>query len=166
MNIKDLELWCKIDFDYSRDWDEGLWLYCTSNPLKYAHNLYLNGSLIKNLVIPGDYTLSEFCFIGGSFNSITISEGVTSIADGAFERCENISRIVIPRSVTSIGNYAFYGCSNLTSLIIPKEVETIKDWAVAGTNATLYCEASKEPIGWYLDWNITKRPVYWGQYYG
>ena len=39
--------------------------------------------------------------------SIVIGEGVTTIADNAFEECENVASVSIPASVTSIGGSAF-----------------------------------------------------------
>ena len=82
--ISSIEAWCKILFD---DYD--------SNPLSYAHNLYLNGELVTELVIP---------------------EGVTSIGFAAFYNCSSLTAINIPEGVTSIGYDVFYGCSSLTSI--------------------------------------------------
>lgn len=42
---------------------------------------------------------------------------VTSIARGAFNSVESISKIVIPESVTSIGANAFNGCKNLSEIV-------------------------------------------------
>ncbi|MEE0974940.1 MAG: leucine-rich repeat protein [Muribaculaceae bacterium] len=41
---------------------------------------------------------------------------MTSIGDGAFCYCENLTSITIPNSVTSIKRSAFEGCSSLTSI--------------------------------------------------
>ena len=85
--ISDLEAYLKITFSIGDS---------PSNPLFYAHHLYLNGMEIKDLVIPNTITsIKEYALCGGS--------SLTSIA--------------IPNSVTSIGNGAFYGCSALTSVI-------------------------------------------------
>ena len=54
---------------------------------------------------------------------------VTSISEGAFTDCKNLTSITIPNSVTSIGDYAFLGCSSLTSIIIPGCVTSIGDYA-------------------------------------
>ena len=71
VHISDIAAWCKIDFD---DFN--------SNPLSYAHHLYLNGEEVKDLVIPNS---------------------VTSIGDYAFYRCSALTSVTIGNSVTSIG---------------------------------------------------------------
>ena len=80
--ITDIAKWCSIKFE---DAD--------SNPLYYAKNLYLNGNLVTELVIPN---------------------GVTSIGIYAFLGCDSLTSVTIPDSVTSIGSGAFYGCDNLS----------------------------------------------------
>ena len=54
---------------------------------------------------------------------------MTSIGDGAFENCTNLTSITIPASVTSIGNSAFDGCTNLTNITIGASVTSIGKWA-------------------------------------
>ncbi len=83
--ITDLAKWCGIKFEN-----------VSSNPLKYAHNLYLNGELVTDLVIP---------------------DSVTEISDGAFSGCRGLTNVTIPDSVTKIGESAFDGCSGLTSIV-------------------------------------------------
>ena len=62
-----------------------------------------------------------------TYNSITYS--VTSIGNGAFEGCHDLTSIEIPSSVTSIGNDAFFYCTGLTSIEIPSSVTSIGKWA-------------------------------------
>ena len=83
--ISDLEAWLDISFE-----DEN------SNPLCDA-NLYLDGELVKDLVIP---------------------DGVKKIGDYAFLSCESIETVTIPDSVTSIGKEAFLWCYNLNGVYI------------------------------------------------
>ena len=111
VHISSIEAWCKITFENYN-----------SNPLYYVHNLYLNGELVTNLVIPeGVTSIGDYAFEGcRSLTAITLPEGVTSIGDYAFEGCSSLTSITIPSSVTSIGTHAFYNCSGLTSITIPE----------------------------------------------
>jgi hypothetical protein len=77
---------------------------------------------------------------GGLAGSYTIPNGVTSIADDAFEYCSRLSGVTIPGSVTSIGIWAFFS-SGLSSATIPGSVTNIGYLAFAGfgplTNITV-----------------------------
>ncbi len=115
--ITDLEAWCKIKYASINE----------ECPLRYAHHLYLNGTEIKDLVIPNTITsLNSHVFSGGSgFTSVTIPCSVTSIGLGAFSDCSGLTSLTLPNSVTSIGDCAFQNCSGLTSLTLPNSVTSI-----------------------------------------
>ncbi len=70
--------------------------------------------------------------IAGCKNTV-IPSSVTSIGDGAFNGCRNLTSITIPNSVTSIGDDAFNGCGSLASITIPSSVTSI------GRNAFSLC---------------------------
>ena len=59
----------------------------------------------------------------------TIPNGVTKIADGAFEYCDKLANVTIPTGVISIGDDAFNTCEALTDITIPKSVTSIGDRA-------------------------------------
>jgi hypothetical protein len=61
--------------------------------------------------------------------SYAIPDGVTSIADNAFNSCYNLTNVTIASSVISIGESAFYYCSGLTSVTIPDSVGIINSYA-------------------------------------
>ncbi len=110
-----IEQWCNISFSY-----------LTSNPLYYAHNLYINNELVTELVIPNTVTkINAYAFCGGSFTSIAIPNSVTSIG----RNCTSLTSVTIPNSVTSIGKYAFYNCTSLTSVTIGNSVTSIGERA-------------------------------------
>jgi uncharacterized repeat protein (TIGR02543 family) len=61
--------------------------------------------------------------------AIVLPDGLTTIGNHAFYRCEAPTSVVIPESVISIGKYAFCFCRGLTSVVIPEGVITIADFA-------------------------------------
>ena len=116
--ISDIAVWCDIGF-----------IDGSSNPLYYANNLYLNGELVTELVIPNSVTrIGERSFDGCTgLKSIEIPNSVTSIGEGAFYDCSGLTgELVIPNSVTSISRSAFSGCSGLTSVVIGNSVTSIE----------------------------------------
>ena len=64
-------------------------------------------------------------FAPSGLTQYTIPEGVTSIGNDVFYRCETFTSITIPNSVTRIGDSAFSECLSLTSLTIPNSVTEI-----------------------------------------
>ena len=121
--ITDLAAWCGINFkSYS------------SNPIQYAHHLFLNGKEITELEIPSSVTnIGDYAFYGCSgLTSITIPNSVATIGEYAFYNCSGLTSVTIPSSVTSIGNNAFSGCSGLTSINIPNSVTNIGYYAFRG----------------------------------
>lgn len=69
-----------------------------------------------------NYSASGVMEIPATFNG----KPVTSIGNGAFEYCGNLTGVTIPGSVVSIGKEAFYWCVNLTSIVIPDGVTRIE----------------------------------------
>jgi hypothetical protein len=65
-------------------------------------------------------------YAGGSGDSYSIPEGVTSIDDYALADCTSLVSVSIPASVTAIGPLAFVGCASLTSVSIPSSVRIIE----------------------------------------
>jgi len=51
--------------------------------------------------------------------SMTIPDGVLSIAGGAFDGCSGLTSVTIPASVREIGTNAFHGCPNLVIYCYP-----------------------------------------------
>ncbi len=128
VHISDIAAWCKISFGYGGG---SLDAIINANPLNEAHNLFLNGTLVTDLVIPNNVTsIGRLAFYGcSSLTSVTIPNSVTSIGSSAFRDCSSLTSITIPNSVTSIGYAAFSYCSSLTSITIPNSVTSIGDYA-------------------------------------
>lgn len=124
VNITDLAAWCNISF--SSDW---------SNPLYYAHHLYLNGQEITDLVIP---------------------EGVTSISSYAFWGCDGLTTVIIPNSVHYIGRGAFRQCNNLTTITIGSGIMYILPFAFYEYPGMkdIYCYSTRVPDAHYNFYNF------------
>lgn len=101
-----LEDWCKIEFKYYE-----------SNPMNRTENVYIDGEIITNLVIP---------------------ESITEIKDFAFYSCKTLVGVIIPNNVTTIGKQAFCECDALTGVTIGESVINI------GEGAFKYCTAITE----------------------
>ncbi len=123
VHISDLAAWCKISFSD-----------LFSNPLYFAHHLFLNGTEIKDLEVPSSVkSIKNYAFYGYTgLTSVTVANSVTSIGDSAFYGCSGLTSVTIGNSVTSIGDSAFYGCSGLSSLTIGDSVTSIGHSAFYG----------------------------------
>ena len=88
---------------------------------------YPNGKTETTYIILGSVTtISNGAFVDCSnLTSVTISNSVTSIGIIAFYGCISLTAVTIPESVTSIGDYAFEQCSRLTTVSIPNSVTNI-----------------------------------------
>ena len=167
----DIAGWCGISF------------WCNvvnkkSNPLYYAHNLYIGNSStpVTDLVIPASVTFIQTgSFIGcSSLTSVTIPDGVTSIGAYAFNDCTGLTSVTIPNSVISIGTGAFYYCSGLTSVTIGNSVTSIREDAFNGCSNLNSVYYTGDVAGWcgisfhgdgssYLYNSKTSNPLYYGE---
>ena len=95
---------------------------------KSTKTLYIDGTKIKGkLVIP---------------------EGVTSIGDGAFMNCTDLTSIAIPYSVTSIGMCAFWDCIGMTNITISDRITSIGKRAFYGCSGLTEVRYNGDLTGW------------------
>ena len=92
--ITDLAAWCNISFGDS-----------SANPVFLAQHLYVNGNLLRELVIP---------------------ESVTSVGEYAFYGCIDLLSVTVHENVESIGGMAFYSCCNLIEVINKSELDMVR----------------------------------------
>ena len=132
-----LSQWCSIEFG--------------DTPLRYAHNLYINGELVTDLVIPE--TVMEIkpnAFRGARcLTSLTIPNSVTSIGYHAFFGCDGLTSLTIGNSMTEIGEYAFFGCSSLIFMSVlaetPPYLEPTEDeWGMGWFTVKVFDDVPKD----------------------
>ncbi|MDE7228241.1 MAG: leucine-rich repeat domain-containing protein [Treponemataceae bacterium] len=92
------------------------------------------------------FAVDEGTLVGyrGDRADVTIPDGVTAIAGGAFTGHTELEHISIPAGVTSIGENAFAGCTGLAHVDIPASVTDIGAGALpAGTAVTYHGTAEQ-----------------------
>ena len=125
VHISDLVAWYGID--YAR---------YDSNPLHYAHNLYLNGELVVadiELNMPEGLTkIGSYAFYGRTeLTSITIPNSVTSIGKSAFENCTGLTSVEFNAENCTCSSPVFSGCTALSTVTIGENVKAIPAYAFA-----------------------------------
>ena len=105
IHISDLAAWCELSFYDLLD-------YVGDSPFHYATELYLNGKLVTDIVVP---------------------ENATYIGAHTFEGYEKLKSVVLHNGIEAIYKSAFYGCSNLTSVTFEGDVRYIGPYTFDGT---------------------------------
>ena len=124
--ITDIAAWMRIEFEY-----------LSGNPLFHASNLYLNGTLLTELVIP---------------------EGTTSIGENAFYNYKHLKKMVVPKSVKSIGDYAFYECWGIKEIYYCSDAG---DWNCEMTRGTFNFPLLHADKYFYSETQPTDSGNYW-----
>ena len=173
VHISSIEAWCNIYFELSIIAN---WPY--SNPLYYAKNLYLNGELVTDLIIPnGVKKIPNYAFHGcTSIKSVIVGNDVEYIGARAFAECNHLTSVIIPNanhdidlasnvfalcpnlesvtlgnSIKEIPIFTFNECTSLESITIPESVTEIDEYAFDGCTSlsTIYCRPITPPAIYY-----------------
>lgn len=110
VNITDLSAWCNIQFQ--------------SYPLSYAKNLYLNGNLVTDLVIPDNVTkISAAAFKDcTSLKTLTLGKNVKEVSTAAFSGCKGLNSVSLNEGLSKLYDTVFLGCSAVEDIVIPDSV--------------------------------------------
>ena len=90
------------------------------------------GTQVKEYVLGEDVTsigdgAFYYCI---NLTSVHMSDNVTSIGKHAFDNCDKLTTIKMSDNLTSIGEFAFSGCFHLASITIPSGVTSIDRWTL------------------------------------
>ena len=142
LNLADINAWLKIDITSSESYLGG------EAPFEGSEygDIYVNGKLLTELVIPNDITkIGAYSFYNvKSLISVKFGSRVVEIGNCAFNGCSNIANFEFPKSLIKVGiasfartgiadltltpvlaNSRFYGCENLVNLTIPEGTEKL-----------------------------------------
>ena len=89
---------------------------------------------LTSVTIPDGVTSiaqSVFCY-SDQLTVVSVPGSVERIGDWAFSDCRGLDTVKISNGVTSIGTGMFCGCFKLTSMTIPSSVKSIKKYAFSG----------------------------------
>ena len=112
VHISDLAAWCNIDFGSG-----------SANPLSYAKNLYLNGVLLTDVIIPDGVTeIKNYAFYN-EITNMTIPGCVTSIGSSAFNKANAVLEFAAEEPAT-LGSSVFH--SNAVLVVPDAAVDTYK----------------------------------------
>ena len=131
--ITDIASWCNVSIPN----DTYNVNYTMANPLTGA-NLYLNGELVTELIIPDTVkTIKSFAFYGcASLTSVVIGDGVTSIGASAFLDCTSLTSIEFGKCSPSISTHPFP--DNLKSVYVTDMASWCKIYFPYATSNPLY----------------------------
>ena len=134
VNISSLEAWCGITFGNA-----------DSNPLKYANEFCLNGSLVTDITVPDAVTMiPAYAFYGyGPLTNIVLSQNVTDVETGAFYRGEGSDlpqlTITFENPDCNIPSDPYYFDNN--TLIIGKHNSTAYEYTKLFNKSFAYSDA-------------------------
>ena len=137
-------LWLGTTGDVIIDWGDGT-SDIVNNPTQSLSHTYSDGEQSHNITFVGIVTsLDNGCFENcTNLTSVVISNSVTSLGSACFNGCTGLTSLMIPNSVVTLGSYCFYRCTSLPSVVIPNSVVSL------GTYCFLYCSSL---IDYQLHW--------------
>lgn len=97
-----------------------------------GHHVFKNCPLAE-VTFPNSLTsIGEYAFENTKLNTVDLSNTqITSLPNGSFYDCEQLSDVKLPKTLTDIGNNAFF-CSVIASITFPPSLQKIGDWAFQG----------------------------------
>ena len=157
--ITDLSAWCYNTFTTA-----------ASNPLCFAHNLYLNDELVESLVIPsGLSTIKAYAFYGGAcFNEIKLHNTISTVNTHAFAYCTQLNKLTLGSAIKTYGEGAFAGCTGIHEVknpqATPLELKVMIFPTTIYTGCKLYVpkgcvNAYKESPTWRFFYSIEVMPT-------
>lgn len=155
VNVEDMAAFIKLDVGG----------YGTGSPLYYGADLYLNGELVKDLVIPEGVETIGFCKFAKctSIETVTCSSTIKTIGQHSFSECPNLKKVTFNSGLKTIDIWAFNSNIALEEINLPETLETIGQYAFGQANGPgcvslrkIVCMAANPPYIYGSDINRFK----------
>lgn len=95
--------------------------------------------------------LVSVSYVSPNLTKVTIPEGVTSLADGAFRNCTALQQVVLPSTLKTIGKNCFANCAALVNFEVPVNLESIGAGSFADCSSMESFTVAKGNISFYTD---------------
>lgn len=104
-----------------------------TTPLDYAHNLYIDNTLVTSVSF--DTNPKPIVFRGATcITSVTLDDNITEIGAEAFSYCTNLASVELPTHLETIGSGAFYHCAAMPFPVFHEGLVSIGTYAFSGHN--------------------------------
>lgn len=123
VHITDLSAWCNAFFETY-----------ASNPIYISKNLYINGELLEELVIPDGITkINDSAFhdlrcLLRCLRSLTVGDHVTTIDMHAFAGCYSLMSVRLGSGIENVDGSAFESCYRLVEIFNGTNKNLLEDF--------------------------------------
>ena len=103
IRLNQVNLVASTDFMALRSWCEVTFANEYANPLTTAHNLYVNGTHLTSLNLPGQegfVQIKPYVFSGGNFENVSFPSSVQIVGHDAFLNCTGLTRVIVDNMVS------------------------------------------------------------------
>ena len=92
-------------------------------------------SKLESITVTGVTSVGAYAFAGSALKSIDFTAGLTSLGEGAFAGCDNLTTVNGLAGIKSLAARVFYNCPSLTTTDLQNLV-SVGDYAFANTGLT------------------------------
>lgn len=110
--------------------EETAWLTVQrkENPMVIINHIIVDGRACSgDITIRDASRIGDLAFHNSAIKSITFSQEVHFIGDGAFTGCRKLERQILPESILEIGDKAFQKCSGLKKVTMHEDMLWLED---------------------------------------
>ena len=127
LHIEDVAAWCRTSFGDGTAMKANF----DANPLFVGDaELFVGDRIVSELTIPEGVTnIAVGAFMCGRFSSVSLPSTLLKIGDYAFYGCTGLQEIVLNDNLCDVGRFSFAGCSSVASVEIPSSLRSIGTFA-------------------------------------